>query len=456
MRIFRTNSLRTHLLLTLAVAITIGTLVQAGCAYHVALGEVSQISDLHMQRFAHAVSGRINRQIEEGTYVELPGHSNRGFSLIVTQLHNIDPPLLPSIQTGFSTQEEKHHAYRVFTLRTSDHKIQVIQDMDERSVEASRLALRTVLPIIVLAPLLMLCMWWVISHTLQPLVISRREIARRTPDELHPLHTLHVPDELLPFINEINTLFERISKAFAAQQSFIGNAAHELRSPLAALRLQVQRLQRVQTPEARQQATDRLISGIDRATRLIEQMLVLARADAPVTTPAPVDLIELVRMSLSDVMPGAQNRFIEISANMPDVLPDTCSISGNVESLRTMLRNLMENAIKYAPRNGAVLIELQRPSPDALLLSIEDNGPGIPEEERAEVFERFQRGSARYAEGSGLGLAIVRTIAERHKIRISLGESTRLGGLRVTLHCPAILGTVAGETTQKDIPPFKP
>jgi len=437
MRILRSNSLRTHLLLTLAIAITLGTLIQAGCAYHVALGEVSQISDLHMQRFAHAVSGRINRQIEEGTYVELPSHKEHDFSLIVTQLQNINPPRLPTTRTGFSTQHEKHHAYRVFTLRTSDKTIQVIQDMDERSVEASQLALRTVLPIVVLAPLLMLCMWWVISHTLQPLIISRKEIARRSPDELHPLQTEHVPEELLPFIHEINTLFVRISKAFAAQQSFIGNAAHELRSPLAALRLQVQRLQRVQTPEARQQATERLICGIDRATRLIEQMLVLARADAPVTTPGPVDLIELVRMSLSDVMPGAQNRFIEVSANMPDAPEGACCISGNIESLRTMLRNLMENAIKYAPRNGAVLIELQRGAAGELILSIEDNGPGIPEEERAEVFERFRRGSARYAEGSGLGLAIVSTIAERHKIRINLEESTRLGGLCVTLHCPA-------------------
>ena len=432
----RTYSLRAHLLATLAAAITLTTLIQAGFAYHVALDEVDQISDFHMQRFAHAVYRRITARSDEGTYIEMPGTGDRNFWLMVSSLKAPLPPQLPTDETGFSSRLSGGHSYRVFTLCTATQKIEVVQDMAARSIEASRVALRTVLPVLVLAPFLMLTLWWVISRALRPLAASRREIANRFPDELRPLSTDRVPEELLPFVNEINSLFVRISHAFAAQQSFIGNAAHELRSPLAALRLQVQSLQRAQTPEARQKATDRLICGIDRATRLIAQMLELARADAPASSFEQTDLPNLIRLAFSDALPSAQHRQIEVSANLPEDAADgSFTFNGNTEALRTMLRNLLENAIKYAPQNGAVLIELSR-APGKLLMSIEDNGPGIPVEERPEIFDRFKRGAAPKAEGCGLGLAIVKAIADRHRITITLEDSTRLGGLAMKLHFP--------------------
>jgi two-component system OmpR family sensor kinase len=243
-----------------------------------------------------------------------------------------------------------------------------------------------------------------------------------------------VPDELLPFILEINVLFSRIGKAFAAQQHFVADAAHELRSPLAALRLQVQGLQRATTADARNIASGRVMTGIDRATRLIEQMLVLAREEATEPDLAACDLQQVARLALSDVLPMAQARHIDIGANLSEAGNDeTTNILGNTEALRILLRNLLDNAVKYAPENGTVNLTLKH-GPGNLALSVEDNGPGIHGQERHHLFERFRRGHDHKAGGSGLGLAIVQAIAKRHHIRMELGDSAQLGGLAITLH----------------------
>ncbi|MDR3412441.1 MAG: ATP-binding protein, partial [Formivibrio sp.] len=344
------------------------------------------------------------------------------------------------VARGFSTRQIDGKPFRVFTVHSRTMLIEVMHDMSVRSRMARQLAFRTVLPILILGPILLLIVLWSIAHALRPLQTSREEIAQREANDLRALRTENVPGELLPFIQEINVLFLRVSDAFTAQQHFVADAAHELRSPLAALRLQVQAMQRATTNEKRHVLAERLLMGIDRATRLVEQMLVLAREEASVSDSACTDLPQVVRLALSDILPQAQARSIDVGADSFGEVPDgQFSIRGSTEALRILVRNVLENAVKYTPPSGTINLLLHRDT-NQTVLTIEDSGPGIPAEERDRVFERFHRSAENDVEGCGLGLSIVQAIATRYGVSIVLGQSVQLGGLSVVLRfqpCPA-------------------
>ena len=324
--------------------------------------------------------------------------------------------------------------YRVFSTRTSTQVIQVAQDLSARQELAGSLVLRIVGPVMLFAPILMLAVWWVVSRSTRPLLRAREQIARRAAEELSPLTATDIPDEVRPLVDEINLLFARLAESFSAQQSFVADAAHELRSPLAALRLQVQSMQRATDTEGRAVAARRLIGGIDRMGRLVDQMLVLARQDAavdPVGT-APVDLRGTATLAIGDVLAAAQGRHIDLGISESAAV----SVAGEPEALRILLRNLLENAIKYTPDGGTIDVAI-RIADRSPVVEIADSGPGIPAEERSRVFDRFYRvAGASIAPGSGLGLAIVQSIAGRHHATISLDESPGLGGLLVTVRFP--------------------
>jgi two-component system OmpR family sensor kinase len=277
----------------------------------------------------------------------------------------------------------------------------------------------------------MLAVWWVVTRSTRPLARAREQVARRAADELSPLVAPGLPDEVRPLVDEINLLFGRLAEAFAAQQSFVADAAHELRSPLAALRLQVQSMQRATDTDARAVAARRLLAGIDRSARLVDQMLVLAREDAAAgpTTIAPVDLRETIALAINDVLPLAQERRIDLGISEAETL----SVNGDLEALRILFRNLLENGIKYAPQDGTVDVAI-RSAHGAPVVEVADSGPGIPMGDRDHAFDRFYRvaGSAA-TPGSGLGLAIAQSIARRHHATLTLDTSSRLGGLLVTV-----------------------
>ena len=232
----------------------------------------------------------------------------------------------------------------------------------------------------------------------------------------------------------MNLLFGRVKTAFDAQQHFVADAAHELRTPLAALKLQVLSLERAESEEKRSLAISRVSAGIERATRLVEQLLVLARQEASAASGdqlQAVDLNDVVKRALGDMAGIAQARKIDLGLHHMD----PAKVAGQADALNIMLRNLVDNAIKYTPQGGTVDIDL-RASPVGVTLSVEDNGPGIPPEERERVFSRFYRVPGTDANGSGLGLAIIKAIAERHGARLVLDKSERLGGLCVRVEFP--------------------
>jgi two-component system OmpR family sensor kinase len=293
--------------------------------------------------------------------------------------------------------------------------------------------------VVLVAPLLMLAVGAVIGRTLAPVERMRRQVAGRAADDLQPLPEDGLPDEVLPLVQELNLLFGRVQGAFDAQRHFVADAAHELRSPLTALKLQVQALQRGHGDAASQAgATTRLAQGIDRAIALVGQLLQLARQDSGAAADASaqttsLDLRDVLQAVVADALPLATARQIDLGV----VVSDPSPMHGQLEGLQTLIRNLVDNAIKFAPERGRVDIEL-RHADRRILLAVDDNGPGIASEYRERVLDRFFRAPDAGAQGSGLGLAIVRAVADRHGATLALTSSPTLGGLRVEVRFPAV------------------
>jgi two-component system OmpR family sensor kinase len=430
------TSLRARLLVFVLLAILATAVLQAALAYRAARAEADQIFDYHMQQTALSLRAGLPQALATGV-IPLPAEE-QDFDFVL-QIWTLDgvrvfesaarAELPQRAVIGFDDVGAHGTRYRVYSLQARSFVIQVAQDMSVRQRMAGSLALRTALPILLLAPLLMGLVGWVVSRSLAPVARVQRQVAERQADDLTEVAETGLPDEVRPLVQELNGLLRRVALAFDAQQRFVADAAHELRSPLAALKLQVQGLQRAPDDATRERALERLGSGIDRATRLIEQLLVLARQQARAASgerSEPVALDELVRLAVADVAPAAQARRIDIGLTQADA----GQVNGHAEALRILVRNLLENAVKYTPEGGQVDVSLQAVA-DTLTLGVEDSGPGIPEAERERVLDRFVRLPDAPSSGSGLGLAIVKAVADLHGATLQLDASPSLGGLRV-------------------------
>ena len=432
----RSHSLRARLLGLLMVVITLAALLQAGTAYLTALSQADLIFDRHMQKMALSlrsassltsstpnVDVNLDRASED-FFVQM--WTAGGVPVFQSAAHQT---LRRPARPGFSDVQSQDRMYRVFSIATPTQIIQVAQDMAARRDMARTLAVRTIGPTVLMAPILMLVVWWVVSRSLAPVARVRSQMAQRRADELSPLSEVGLPDEIRPLIQELNLLLERVRQAFDTQKVFVADAAHEMRSPLAALKIQLQGLQRAGDDAARELGIRRLAAGIDRAAHLVDQLLVLARQEARVATGvdfAAVDLAQVAILSVEDTLFAAQNRRIDLGVHRAE----TAVVSGHAEALRILARNLLDNAVKYTPEGGTVDLNVQATA-DGIVLSVEDSGPGIAEADRGRVLDRFYRASGASATGSGLGLAIVNAIANLHQATVRLDQSARLGGLRV-------------------------
>ena len=429
------RSLRMRLLVFLLAAIVLAGAVQGVLAYRSALDEADALFDYHMQQTALALRSGLPvdaQGLGPGLDLDDENHefivqvwTNEGLRIFESAVG----AALPQIAVlGFTNVQARGGTYRVFSMQTRSQVIQVAQNMAVRQGMARSLALRTLAPLAFMAPLLVLAVWWGVSRSLAPVERVRRQLAQRQADDLSPVSDAQLPDEVQPLVSELNLLFERVQRAFEAQEHFVADAAHELRSPLAALRLQLQGLQRAGDDTARAAAIERLSAGIDRATRLVEQLLTLARQESGSTATEPVDLRAIAQLALADVAPAAQARSMDVGL----LDSEAATVPGNVEALRMLVRNLLDNAIKYTAPGGQVDVQVRADNGHAVL-TVEDSGPGIAPEHRERVMQRFVRETAEGAPGSGLGLAIVLAIAQRHGAVVALDSSPRLGGLRVTL-----------------------
>ncbi|MFZ2388059.1 MAG: ATP-binding protein [Polaromonas sp.] len=445
MNIAPSHSLRRRLLWFVLVAILLAAVLQAVTAYRGALQQADAMFDDHLQQMARSLRGGVPLGIpqaedDDGTgfdlYVQIWGQDG-------TQIfRSTRSALPPRAVLGFSDVEAHGNRYRVYTLQTPLQTVQIAQNLSARTARARALALKAVLPFALLTPLLMLAVWWIINRSLAPIERARRQVADRAADDFSPLAEDGLPDEVRPLVNEINLLFGRVRSAFDAQKNFVADAAHELRSPLTALKLQAQALRRHdEDPGAREAGIARLNQGIDRAIRLVEQLLLLAREEAGTgqasASAGRVDLQTVEKLAVADVLPQARHKHIDLGHAERQAALASVEVDGQTEALRILLRNLLDNAVKYTPPDGQVDVSLHLENGQPVL-TVEDSGPGIAAEDRARVFDRFFRASDVATEtGSGLGLAIVKVIADRHGATLALSRSERLGGLKVEVHFPA-------------------
>lgn len=437
------TSLRARLTAALLLAVLAFAALQAAVTYRTARAETEALFDAQMQRIALSLSGRLGAGALSD---DAPAADTPAAREMIIQIWRADGVMLyrspqgrllpPQTVIGFSDTVAGGEPYRIYALRTATQVVQVAQQTEARGRMAGQLALRAVVPVALLAPVLMLIVWWVVGRAIGPIERVRRQVAARRPDDLAPLPTAGLPAEVRPLVGEMNGLLTRLSAAWDALTHFTADAAHELRSPLAALRLQAQSLQRAPDDATRAIASERLLAGIDRATRLVEQLLALARQEAAGEGAELVslDLTALARNALADAEPEAARHAIALTLDAPTA---HVVLRADEAALAVLLRNLLGNALRHTPPGGQVRVGV-REEASVIDLTVEDSGPGIAPDERARVQDRFYRVPGTPGHGSGLGLAIVRAIAERHGAALTLDASPTLGGLRVMLRWPAV------------------
>lgn len=301
--------------------------------------------------------------------------------------------------------------------------VEVAETTEKRSQLANKIVASVILPQFIIIPLAVMLVWFGLSRGLRPLTRLRETIEARKPDDLSPIATRRVPEELEPLVEAFNGMLERMKRNVEAQQRFVADAAHQMRTPLTGLKTQAQFAMRESNPEALHHALRQIATGVDRAGRLVNQLLTLARTEGGELAQSrhqPIDLALLIRETVEDWVMVAIEKGIDLGFEADE----PAMINGNPFLLRELAKNLIDNALRYTPEGGRVTCRVLVRLP-TVLLEVEDNGIGISEEQAELVFERFYRVDDSASEGSGLGLAIVQEIAVQHGSRASLRPNPR-------------------------------
>lgn len=455
----KVKTLRSQLLVWLVGPLVILWSVSSVVDYDIATRFVNLAYDRALLETALDI-GRQVKVINDRIYVDLPDvalrmlqirESDRLYYLVtgpgnefVTGEPDLPPP--PDASTDrvrYYDDEYRGRLIRVVALRVPIEPgsgrgavlIQVAERLTVRTESARQIMLRMALPqgLLILAAALLV--WYGVARGLAPLASLREEIESRSHRDLSPLPEEHAPKELRPLIHAMNDLLSRLDAALAAQQRFIADAAHQLRTPLAGIKTQTELALRQAGSDEARSTLAQLRAATEQTTRLVNQLLSLARAEPGEKrehATAPLDFVKLVRETTTEWVPRALQRNIDLGFDGPE---EPMTVEGNSFLLKEMLNNLLDNAIRYTQSGGQVTARVA--SHDAeVVLSVEDNGPGIPESERERVFERFHRVLGTGVEGCGLGLAIVREIALSHGATIALGPGPAGTGTAVRVSFP--------------------
>ena len=358
-------------------------------------------------------------------------------------------PLPKSLPNGLQTLRAGGETFRVLTITTATgEQIAVAQETGFRNQIARASALRTVLPFLVLVPILLIAIPDLVRTMFRRVALLAQEIDQRAERELHPVEDRHIPAEVRPFVAAINRLLARVARSIEIQRRFVADAAHELRTPLTALSLQAELLSETEMSDAARERLGVLRTGIERGRNLLNQLLTFARTQSVAEPPkSPISVQGIYRRVLEDLLPLAAAKRIDIGVEgRQDALVWVSEMD-----LSTIVRNLVENAIRYTPEDGRIDLTSSI-SGDTVVLTIKDTGPGIPEAEYDRVFDPFYRALGSDQLGSGLGLSIVKAISDRigAEVRLAFSDSNTQSGLCVSVLIPMGRAPPDIEATRSD------
>lgn len=349
-------------------------------------------------------------------------------------LRSVNAPLQPmsDLQQGYANHQFNQQNWRTFSLWDSSQNFQVItaEREDVRNDLVNKITLQMTWPFILILPIMGGLVWYFVSRGLSPLEQIASDIARRKSEQLGALEYKRIPAEIQPLVDELNHLFNSLSQSFDKERQFTSDAAHELRTPLAALKVHLQLMQSSDNDEDKQAALQAISEGVERAGHLVDQLLGLARLDPQAIRATQewqrVDLHELCVNQIAEIYPLANEKNQTLSLDAYENI----FIKAYVYPIEAMLRNLLSNAVTYTPEGGEIMLEITR-NAQFINLYLHDSGPGIPNEQRQQVLQRFRKVDGNAYSGSGIGLSIVRRVVELHQMELELLTSTRLGGLCV-------------------------
>ena len=434
------RSIRARLLAWLFGGVILVGIVGGLIVYRNALIEADVFFDYHLRQTALILR---DEPVEYSLPQQLP--SNDAAYDFVVQVWTLDGvriyfsrphSALPNTTTlGFSTVATGEGPWRVYGAQARTKVIQVAQPMSVREQQAADLALKTLRPFALLLPVLGILIWIAVGRALQPLQRLTTLVNARHVNALDPLPDERLPEEARPLVDALNDLLVRLGSALDRERAFMADAAHELRTPLAALHLQIGTLARAANEAERNEAMEQLSAGMQRAIRLVEQMLSLARQEPRAERPrVQVPLADVVRDVVAELVPLADAKQIDLG--IPSSQAEM--VLGDPDALRTLTRNLVDNAVRYTPAGGRVDVSVGSVgTPARAVLKVVDNGPGIPPEERVRVLDRFYRRPGTSPPGSGLGMAIVKAIADGHAATLELTAGADGSGLSVSVTFPA-------------------
>jgi len=450
----KNRSLKTEILLRLAIPLIFFMTIETVLSYFVTLHHVNGAYDRWLLDSARSLAQEI--KVRKGkVVVELPPAAleifkwdelDKTYFKIISEEKGmiagdkfVPEPLAPETDWShpvYFDDEMYGEPVRVVSMLVVHDEapekvfVHVAETLNKRRGMMMDILLADLVPQMILVLLVGIYLLAGVKRGLQPLHVLADEFAQRTPRDLRPIPEKHVFLEVRALTDTINDLLERLAMAIATQQRFISNAAHQLRTPLAGLKLQAERALREQDLSAMKPALLQIQNSADRMSHMTTQLLVLARSE-PINGGyelLPLDLCELARETCIDWVPKALQRNMELSFEGPE---QPLYVRGDEILLRELLMNLLDNAICYGHDNGNIMVRVkQYPTPS---LTVEDDGPGIPDVEIDRIFERFYRIPGSSGDGCGLGLAIVKEIADLHKARLELNRVSEAGGTRIEL-----------------------